>query len=96
MVNLSAAFSRDPNIHTNNAHFSTHGISAPDKEGLTCQFFWKNLSLSPNDVVEIEVLETEKIDPPFKRFRSDEEAQYTEEERREMKNQGQLMRDEES
>ena len=94
MVNLSAVYHGNPNIITNNAGFSTHGISASDKEGFTHQFFWKNLSLSPNDIVQIEVVEAENFDPPFKRVRSDEEVQYTEEEKKEMQSEGQLTRDE--
>ncbi len=72
---------------------SLGGLSHKNEEGFIEHFRWKDLDLQTEDIVEIEVVETDTIDPPTKRFRSDKEVQespYTEDEWREMKYQDYL------
>ena len=67
---------------------SLGGLSHKNEEGFIEHFRWKDLDLQIEDIVEIEVVETDTIDPPTKRFRSDKEVQenpYTEDEWRDMK-----------
>jgi hypothetical protein len=67
---------------------NAHGLSHETEKGYPEHFRWKDRELRIGDVVEIELLETDEIDPPVKRFRSDREVQespFTEEEMREMR-----------
>jgi hypothetical protein len=57
-------------------------------EGFCQHFRWKDQTLDIGDRLEIEILDTNEIDPPTKRFRSDHEIQespFTEEEARDLR-----------
>ena len=67
---------------------AAHGLSHDTDKGYPEHFRWKEHQLEVGDLVEIEVVETEQIDSPVKRYRSDREVQenpFTKEEIREMR-----------
>ena len=67
---------------------NTSGLSHDTDKGYPEHFRWKDRELKIGDVVEIEILETDEIDAPVKRYRSDHEVQenpFTDEEIREMR-----------
>jgi hypothetical protein len=64
------------------------GLSQDTDKGYPEHFCWKDRDLQIGDVVEIEILETDEVDAPVKRFRSDHEVQvnpFTDVENREMR-----------
>jgi hypothetical protein len=64
------------------------GLSQDAGKGYPEHFRWKDRDLRIGDVVEIEILETDDVVAPIKRFRSDHEVQenpFTDEEIREMR-----------
>jgi hypothetical protein len=70
--------------------FSVSGLSRPDASGVRHHFRWGNADLRFGSKVLVTVVETERPDPPAKRYRSDKEIQenpFTEEELREMRRQ---------
>ena len=67
---------------------NTSGLSQDTVKGYPEHFRWKDRNLEVGDVVEIEIVETDEVDAPVKRYRSDHEAQenpFTDEEIREMR-----------
>ena len=70
------------------------GLSHETAKGYCEHFRYKSLDLKIGDTIEIEILNTDEVDTPTKRYRSDHEVQespYTEEEMREMRYQDYLM-----
>ena len=64
------------------------GLLKQNSEGISQHFRYKTLSLKENDKVEVELVDTDAIDPPQKKYRSDHEIQespFTEEEEKEMR-----------
>jgi hypothetical protein len=64
------------------------GMSHELPEGFCQHYRWKNRNLNVGDRIEIEILETNEIDPPIKRYRSDHQVQedpFTEEEARDLR-----------
>lgn len=67
---------------------AAHGLSHDTDKGFPEHFRWKEHELKVGDLVEIEIVESDQIDSPVKRYRSDREVQenpFTEEEIREMR-----------
>ena len=72
---------------------SCGGLSHETEKGHPEHFRWKDQALNIGDTIEIEIVETDEIDPPIKRYRSDKDVQenpFTEEEIREMRYQDYL------
>ena len=66
----------------------TSGLSRETDEGYSQHFRWAGVELEIGDVVEIEIIDTDMIDAPQKRYRSDDKVQespFTGEEEREMR-----------
>ena len=64
------------------------GLSHVAKDGYPRHFRWKDYLLTVGDKVEIEIIESDDVDAPIKRFRSDkivQENPFTDEEIREMR-----------
>jgi hypothetical protein len=64
------------------------GLSQDTDKGYPEHFRYKSQNLQVGDVVEMEIVDTKKIDAPEKRYRSDQEVQenpFTNEECREMR-----------
>jgi hypothetical protein len=64
------------------------GLSQDTDKGYPEHFRYKSQNLQVGDVVEMEIVDTDKIDAPVKRYRSDQEVQenpFTNEECREMR-----------
>ncbi len=64
------------------------GLSHELAEGYCQHFRWADREMSLGDRIEIEVFETDSVNPPLKRYRSDKAVQenpYTDEEVREMR-----------
>lgn len=69
------------------------GLSHETNEGYPEHFRWKEQDLNIGDRVEVEIIDTEEVVPPIKRFRSDkivQENPFTDEEMREMRYQDYL------
>jgi len=70
------------------------GLSQVTEKGFCEHFRWKQCNLEVGDVLEVEIVETESVDPPLKRYRSDNEVQenpFTDDEIREMRYQDYLL-----
>lgn len=68
--------------------FSVGGLSKENKEGFRHHFRWPESDLKIGDVVQVKVIETNEIDNPIKRYRSDhviQEEPFTEEELKKMR-----------
>lgn len=64
------------------------GLSQDTEKGYPEHFRYKSQNLQIGDVVEMEIVDTDEIDAPVKRYRSDQEVQenpFTDEEWREMR-----------
>lgn len=64
------------------------GLSQDTEKGYPGHFRYKSQNLQIGDVVEMEIVDTDEIDAPVKRYRSDQEVQenpFTDEEWREMR-----------
>ncbi|MDJ0910856.1 MAG: hypothetical protein QNI99_16875 [Woeseiaceae bacterium] len=73
---------------------SMRGLSHATAKGFCEHLRYKSPDLKIGDTIEIEILNTDEVDTPTKRYRSDHEVQespYTEEEMREMRYQDYLM-----
>lgn len=71
-----------------NLQFSAGGLSQKNQDNFCEHFRWPERKLKIDDKVHVEVVETDMIDIPKNRFRSDSEVQenpFTEEEWREMR-----------
>ena len=69
-------------------HLNAGGLSQDTDKGYPEHFRYKSQTLQVGDVVEMEIVDTEKVDAPVKRFRSDHDVQenpFTDEEWREMR-----------
>ena len=67
---------------------NAHGLSQETSKGYPEHFRWKDIHLQIGDVVEVSIIETDKIDEPVKRYRSDnivQENPFTEEEMRDLR-----------
>jgi hypothetical protein len=68
--------------------FSVGGLSKENKEGFSEHFRWPATDLKIGDIVQFRLIETDIIDSPIKRYRSDHEVQeepFTEEELKKMR-----------
>jgi len=69
-------------------HFSVGGLTLPDSGQQHYHFRWPRKDLKVGSVVKVTIVESESVDPPIKRYRSDAQVQenpFTEEEIREMR-----------
>jgi len=68
--------------------FKAGGMTLPDVESIRHHLRWTAQPLAVGSVVTMKVVDTENVDPPKKRYRSDAEIQenpFTDEEMREMR-----------
>lgn len=75
------------------ARYSIGGLSQINAEGYGQHFRWSERSLKVGDKIHFEIVETNDISEPIKRFRSDkfvQENPFTEEEMRDMRYQDYL------
>lgn len=71
-----------------NIRLNAGGLSQLTDKGYPEHFRYKDQTLAVGDVVEVEIVETDNVDPPVKRYRSDREVQenpFTDEEIHEMR-----------
>ena len=95
---VSAKTGRQDRGIDDHVHFHMGGLSQKAANGYSEHFRYETPDLAIGDTIEIEILDTDEIDAPKKRYRSDREAPenpYTEEEMREMRYQDYLQLKEE-
>ncbi len=91
-MHLSAT-RREDAVTDRNLRFSVGGLSKLNEQGFRQHFRWQERELTEGDKVEIEIVESEEVTEPKKRFRSDHEVQessFTDEEAKEMRYQDYL------
>ena len=74
--------------------YAVGGLSKRNPEGHRQHFRWTERTLQVGDRIEFEIVETEEVSTPTKRYRSDQtvsESPFTEEENREMRYQDYLQ-----
>lgn len=78
----------DSKVRDGYIEFKANGMTLPDHENIRHHLRWISHELAVGSVVTMTVIDTEKVDPPKKRYRSDvtvQENPFTEEEFREMR-----------
>ena len=76
------------NLVADYIRLSLSGMSKELDDGFCQHFRWANHDISVGDFIEIELVETETVDTPIKRYRSDSEVQespFTEKEVHDMR-----------
>ena len=87
IVNLSRA-EPDQKVSEGYMEIGTGGLSKRLEDGVREHLRWGERPLQVGSVVTLSIVETDHVDPPRKRYRSDNQdpwAPFTEEELREMK-----------
>ena len=86
---ILAMFSEpDLKVRDGYIELKAHGLTIPDSESIRYHLRWPDHPLSVGSVVTMKVVDTEAVDSPVKRYRSDakvQESPFTEEEMRDMR-----------
>jgi hypothetical protein len=81
------------NLEKFDLSFSVGGLSLENEENFCQHFRWASQNLKVGDIVSVEIIESDTVENPKKRYRSDHEIQenpFTEEEARELRYQDYL------
>ena len=92
-MHISATRQKEEPSSTGYVRYSVGGLSQQNSEGYCQHFRWPEIDLAVGDKVEVEIIESEDVTEPRKRFRSDHQVQedpFTEEEAKEMRYQDYL------
>ncbi len=92
-AHISASRGKDEELSFGDLRYSVGGLSKENAEGFGQHFRWPGRDLTVGDKIEIEIVDTQEITEPAKRYRSDSKVQenpYTEEEWKEMRYQDYL------
>lgn len=78
----------DSKVRDGYIEFNAHGMTAPNNQDIRHHLRWACQPLSVGSIVTMKVVDTDEVDPPKKRYRSDDTIQenpFTDEEIREMR-----------
>jgi hypothetical protein len=78
----------DSKVRDGYIEFNAHGMTVPNSQDIRHHLRWTRHPLSVGSVVTMKVVDTDKVNPPKNRYRSDAKVQenpFTDEEMREMR-----------